>query len=233
MVNLNKMGAANSAIIFLTVIVIAGLLAYIFLANPNDPGGVDFGTEVGADWIDGKCQAREGILIGMCCSTWDSAQTKEISVPCEELVEDTNVQAFLTLDGANRLERLTSIAFMVRITNDGNFDTDVQISDVSAVAITDGDAAGEYEIESKMSSILHEWKTAPRGGYADFPMSDNNKISLDIPGHFEMTDGVYEVTITYLAKDEYGKTIPGGSRVISFFVEQEVIRFSIEVTQSG
>jgi hypothetical protein len=218
-------------------IVVVAIVALLLLRtdDPSDPGAVNIKDEVPAEWSSptGVCQAREGVLIGMCCTTWDESTQSEEQVDCSDLVQSEQLQAFFTL-GQDRLEKLSSIGFMIRAVNEGNIDGKVRISSISVTTL-DGDEEGIDEIESKMASIVGSFKNVKAGSSADFAMPYENRIRLDIPSGinaFQMADGTYTVTINLEFEDENGQLTSAGSRTIDLVVEQEKIAFSIDVVPS-
>lgn len=219
------------------IILVAALVVtsiFFFARTPDNPGTVVVKDEVPADWSGSNlCTAREGILVGMCCTTWDVVEKAEIKIDCAQLVENSNLQAFLTV-GGDKLSKLSSIAFVFRVQNTGNTDTSFRINSID-VTSTNGDQAGIDEIKSRLNSVIGTWKSAKAGGFADFQMSFENRIRLDIPegdDAFIMKSGIYTIKINIDAIDEYAQTIPAGFRTVDLLVEQETIAFNVEVIPS-
>lgn len=229
-------GSGKDVMVFI-VIVGAIFMAYLlfFGGNPDNPQGVDIGSEVPA-YVDenGYCIGREGIEMGVCCAVWDAELKEEVWVLCETLVNNKAdvSQAFFRFEGGDLMEAVSSIMFVTRLTNNGNFDTEVKISSVDVVSITGGDLSSRGEIKSAFNSLTSIWNPVIAGEYTEFQMNWDDRIRLDVPGgldEFTMEDGTYEVTLNIQSKDENGNVVDAGTRTISLEVEQEVISFSIDI----
>lgn len=239
----------NGLVIFLLLIIVAGGV-YIYMdakggevetnTDTTDSGsedldpvdvGDDFGAEVNEN---GECVSREGIETGLCCATWDSEAGELKWVLCEDLAEQDATQAFFSFNDGDTLENMAAIMFSVKLTNTGNAPADVKISDVQVTNVSGGDIDGVAEIQSAFESLMGEFQTVPTGNAAQYNMNTDNYIRLDVPegtDAYQMTDGIYEITLSLSVMDEQGHITDGGSRTVQMDVSQENIQFAIDVSQ--
>jgi len=173
--------------------------------------------------------------MGLCCAIWDQQNEKLKWVLCEDLVLDPYPQqAFFKFEQGSTLQNIAGILYVIKLTNEGNFDSVVKISSITVAQKTGGDSFSVTEIQTKMASLVGIEKPATKnGGFAEYGMTTSNVIRLDIPSGadmFEMADGVYSITINIMAKNEAGVWVNAGSRTVDMTVEQEVVSFAIAVT---
>lgn len=211
--------------------VIAVILIGGYFVFNKEGGSVDVGTDVAATDVAGVCVAREGVEIGMCCSKL--VNNVEVPVDCEEMIEKAPLaQAFFQVGSGSRLANLPSVYFMVRTKNNGNFDTRVRVSSIDVVAVTGGDEEGVRRIKDGLETLKSQgWKPAAKGQTVQFGMGWDDKITLDVPTVYQMTDGTYSVTVSMEAEDPSLVPSPAGQRTIQIIVQQEVISFDVEVEQ--
>lgn len=201
---------------------------------PDIPDPVNVGDDIPAEVdLNGDCVSREGAEVGLCCAVWNPTTQQEDWVLCEDLAEQpTGAQAFFTFEGGSTLNGVSSVMFVVRLTNDGNADAGVKISSVDVTATSGGDAASIAEIQTAFENLIEPFTTVSPTQSVEFSMNALNRIRLDIPAGadaFTMADGVYDVTLYIQAQDEFGTVLDAGSRTVSMQVEQEQIMFSVNV----
>lgn len=230
------MAKDNRALVLIAVIGI--IIVAVLLLRPvkQTEIPVDIGTDFPAEVKDGICQSREGIEMGLCCAIWNTQLEQLEWVLCEDLVLEPypEEQAFFTFELGSTLQDIAGILYVVKLTNEGNFDTDVKISSIEVTQKVAGDAFSVAEIKNGLNTIVGIEKFVTKsGGSVEFGMSTDNVIRLDIPSGpimFEMADGTYAMTFNIMAKDEAGAWMDAGSRTVDMTVEQEVFSFAIDVS---
>lgn len=223
----------------LALVLIVGLVVLaIFLLKPEKKVEipVDIGTDFPAEVRFGVCTSREGIDIGLCCAIWNDEIEDVEWVLCENLVLEPypEEQAFFTFEMGSTLQDIAGILYVIKLTNEGNFDTDVKISSITVTQKIDGDAFSVAEIKNGLNTLVGISKPVTKlGGSVEYGMHVDDVIRLDYPSGvnmFEMADGTYSFTIDILAKDEAGAWIDAGTRTVDMKVEQEVVSFTIDVS---
>lgn len=236
-----RYGAGSDAVKWLIVILLVAGLVYVGFGG-YIPGltqkPVNIGTDLPATVAaDGSCTSREGTLIGMCCSVLDYTTMDVKYVDCEQLV-NKNPQAMFKLDSGSQLYNIADIAFFIRLTNTGNYQASVRISNISTTIVSGGNAATVTEIDTAFDKLeMATFTNVPAGAFIDQKMvmgTLGSFIRLDRPVGFPLAftagTGTYAVKIESQMKEDNGVITQLPTRTLNMIVTQETVGFTMDVT---